>query len=176
MPDHAPRPTREPPWIYDRARTNILSLRDSALGILGGALIATDALIPDTRWLASHALAAIPHWVQILIASLLIIGGLITPLGVLIRSWRGRKIAPLTTILMEKIGWLLLTAGWATTAVSTLGNARDGSTLSLCIMTALALGAACKLGLLWQLERQVRGEVRARAQTAAALEKLRGDA
>lgn len=47
MPDHAPRPTREPPWIFDRLLANVLSVRDCALSALGGCLVGVDALAAD---------------------------------------------------------------------------------------------------------------------------------
>ena len=175
MPDHNPRPTREPPWLFDRARAHVLSLRDSALALTGGALIAVDALIPDGRWLASYSLAAIPHWVQVLIAALLVIGGVVTAHGVLVRSYGRHRLAPLSTIVTEKIGWLLLTCGWGATAAAIVGNGRMGSTLSAVVMTALAAGALCKLVLLWQLESQVRGEITAQRRTVEAIKTLRGD-
>lgn len=175
MPDHAPRPTREPPWLFDRARTNILSLRDAALAVIGGGLIAVDAFTPDTWWIASYSLAAIPRWVQVLIGALLVIGGPVTAHGVLVRSCGTRRLAPLTTILTEKIGWLMLTFGWGATAVAVLGNGRMGSTLSLIVMSALAGGALGKLVLLWRLESQVRGEIKAAQRTTDALKMLRGE-
>lgn len=175
MPDHAHRPSREPPTLLDRVWANVLSLRDSGLAVLGGVVISVDALVPDGRWLASYSLAAIPHWVQVVIAALLVAGGLVTARGVLVRAHHGRKLAPLTTIVTEKIGWLLLTFGWGTTAVAVFGNGRLGSTLSLIVMSSLAAGALCKLLLLWWLERQVRGEIAAQARTAGTLRRLRGD-
>lgn len=75
MPDHAPRARHDPPWLWDRARANALSVRDAVLAVTAGGLIATDALIPDGRWLPSHSLAMIPVWVQAVIAVLLVGGG-----------------------------------------------------------------------------------------------------
>ncbi|WP_145012291.1 hypothetical protein [Kocuria salsicia] len=175
MPDHQPRALSEPPGRRDRVRLNVLSLSHTALAVLGGSLVAVDALVPDGRWLASYSLATIPVWVQVVIAVLLVAGGLVTAHGVLVRTHRGKKIAPLTTILTERIGWLLLTFGWGATAVAVFGNGRLGSTLSLVIMSGLALGALCKMLLLWQLERQVRAEILASARTEQNLRRLRGD-
>ena len=175
MPDHQPRALSEPPGRRDRVRLNVLSLRDSALAVVGGSLVAVDALVPDGRWLASYSLATIPVWVQVVIAVLLVAGGLVTAHGVLVRARRGKKIAPLTTILTERIGWLLLTFGWGATAVAVFGNGRMGSTLSLLIVSGLALGALFKMLLLWQLERQARAELVASARTQENLQRLRGD-
>ncbi|PBB08491.1 hypothetical protein CKW39_09020 [Kocuria sp. WRN011] len=143
--------------------------------MVGGGLIATDALVPDGRWLASYSLASIPVWVQVVIAVLLIGGGVVTALGVLVRRVREHAFAPLTTILLERTGWLMLAFGWGTTAVAVYGNGRMGSTLSLVIMTALTLGAASKAVLLWSLEREVRQEITARRATTDALRRLQAE-
>lgn len=176
MPDHAPRPTREPPWLFDRLLANVLSARDTVLSVLGGGLVGVDALVPDGRWLASYSLAAIPHILQVIIAGFLVVGGAVTLVGVLVRHIGRRKIPPLTTIMTEKLGWLLLAFGWGITAVAVYGNGRLGSTLSLVIVACLSLGSAAKCALLWWLEFQVRAEVRAQERTTKALRTLRGDA
>lgn len=173
MPDHAPRARHDPPWLWDRARANALSVRDSVLAVAAGGLIATDALIPDGRWLPSHSLAMIPVWVQAVIAVLLLAGGVMTAAGVLVRRTRSTTLAPLTTILLERAGWVCLAFGWGTTAIAIYGNGRLGSTLSLVIMIALTLGAVAKAGLLWGLERDVRREITARKATADALRTLK---
>lgn len=175
MPDHAPRPTHEPPWILDRVRANILSTRDAVLSIIGGGLVGVDALVPDGRWLASYSLAAIPHILQVIIAGFLVAGGAVTLIGVLVRQIGGRKIPPLTTIMTEKLGWLLLAFGWGVTAATVYGNGRLGSTLSLVIVACLSIGSVAKCALLWWLESQVRAEVRAQERTTAALRTLKGD-
>ena len=175
MPDHDPRARHDPPWAWDRARTNVLSLVITGLSVAAGGLIATDALIPDGRWLASHSLAMIPQWVQVLIGVLLIGGGVVTTIGVLVRNIRSVTLAPLTTILLERVGWLMLTFGWGTTAVAVVGNGRLGSTLALANMVALTIGSLCKVVLLWQLECEVRQEITARKVTTDALRRL-GDA
>lgn len=175
MPDHAPRSRHDPPTLWDRTRANILSLRDFVLSVVGGGLIVTDALIPDERWLPSYSLAMIPLWVQIVIAVLLVGGGIVTGVGVLVRSFRGTTLAPLTTILLERVGWLMLTFGWGTTATAIVGNGRVGSTLSLVIMSALTLGSLAQALLMWGVEREVRREITARKATTDALRQLRGD-
>lgn len=172
MPDHAPRARHDPPALWDRVRANVLSVRDFGLSIVAGGLIIADALIPDGRWLPSHSLAMIPLWVQVVIAVLLVGGGAVTGLGVLVRKVRGSTLAPLTTILLERIGWLMLTFGWGTTAVAVVGNGRLGSTLALANMVALTIGSLCKVVLLWQLECEVRQEIAARKGTTEALRRL----
>lgn len=172
MPDHAPRARHDPPGLWDRVRANVLSARDFGLSIVAGGLIIADALIPDGRWLPSHSLAMIPLWVQVVIAVLLVGGGVVTGLGVLIRKIRGNTLAPLTTILLERAGWLMLTFGWGTTAVAVVGNGRLGSTLALANMVALTIGSLCKVVLLWQLECEVRQEIAARKVTTDALRRL----
>ena len=174
MPDHAPRARHDPPTLWDRVRANVLSVRDFGLSIVGGGLIITDALIPDGRWLPSHSLAMIPLWVQAVIAVLLVGGGVVTGLGVLIRRVRGSTLAPLTTILLERVGWLMLTFGWGTTAAAVVGNGRLGSTLSLVIMSALALGSLAQVLLLWGVEREVRREIDAQKVTTDALRRIGG--
>lgn len=176
MPDHAPRPTHDPPWLFDRLIANILSVRDCALAVLGGGLVGVDALVPDGRWVASHSLASIPHILQVIIAGFLVVGGTVTIVGVLVRHIGARKIPPLTTIMTEKLGWLLLTFGWGITAVAIYGNGRLGSTLALVIVACLSLGSAAKCALLWWLESQVRAEVKAQERTTSALRMLKGDA
>lgn len=176
MPDHAPRPTRDPPSLLDRVIANILSARDCVLSVIGGCLVGVDALVPDGRWLASYSLASIPHFLQVIIAGFLVVGGVVTIVGVLVRHIGARKISPLTTIMTEKLGWLLLAFGWGITAVTVYGNGRLGSTLSLVIVAFLSVGSAAKFGLLWWLESQVRAEVRAQERTNAALRALKGGA
>ena len=172
MPDHAPRVHHDPMTWWDRARTNVLSLVVTWLSVAAGGLIVTDALIPDGRWLPSYSLAMIPVWVQMLIAVLLVGGGVVTAIGVLVRRVRSYTLAPLTTILLERVGWLMLTFGWGTTAVAVAGNGRLGSTLDLVSMSALTLGALLKALLLWQLEREVRREIAAQRVTTDALRLL----
>ena len=175
MPDHAPRARHDPPTLWDRVRANILSVRDFFLSIVGGGLIVADALIPDARWLPSHSLAMIPLWVQIVIAVLLVGGGIVTGVGVLVRSFRGTTLAPLTSILLERVGWLMLTFGWGTTATAVVGNGRLGSTLMLVIVSALTLGSLAQGLLMWGVDRDVRREITARKVTTAALRQLGGD-
>lgn len=175
MPDHAPRARHDPPALWDRVRANVLSVRDFVLSIVGGGLIVTDALIPDERWLPSYSLAMIPLWVQIVIAVLLVGGGIVTGVGVLVRSFRGTTLAPLTTILLERVGWLMLTFGWGTTAAAVVGNGRVGSTLSLVIVSALALGSLAQALIMWGVDRDVRQEIHARKATTDALRRLGGD-
>lgn len=175
MPDHAPRARHDPPTLWDRVRANVLSVRDFGLSIVGGGLIIADALIPDGRWLPSHSLAMIPLWVQAVIAVLLVGGGVVTGLGVLIRKVRGVTLAPLTTILLERVGWLMLTFGWGTTATAIIGNGRLGSTLALVIVCFLTLGSLAQALLMWGVEREVRREITARKATTAALRQLGGD-
>ena len=151
-----------------------MSVRDFVLSIVGGGLIIADALIPDGRWLPSYSLAMIPLWVQAVIAVLLVGGGVVTGLGVLIRKVRGGTLAPLTTILLERVGWLMLTFGWGTTAAAVVGNGRLGSTLSLVVVSALALGSLAQVLNLWGVERDVRREIHARKAATDALKQLRG--
>lgn len=175
MPDHAPRARHDPPTLLDRVRANVLSVRDFVLSVVGGGLIFADAIIPDARWLPSHSLAMIPLWVQVVIAVLLVGGGVVTGLGVLIRKVRGTALAPLTTILLERVGWLMLTFGWGTTATAIIGNGRFGSTLELVIVCFLTLGSLAQALLMWGVEREVRREITARKATTAALRQLGGD-
>lgn len=175
MSDHAPRSRHDPPTLWDRVRANILSVRDFGLSIVGGGLIFTDAIIPDARWLPSYSLAMIPLWVQIVIAVLLVGGGIVTGVGVLVRSVQGTTLAPLTTILLERVGWLMLTFGWGTTATAIVGNGRVGSTLSLVIVSALTAGALAQALIMWGVERDVRQEIHARKATTDALRRLGGD-
>lgn len=174
MPDHAPRARHDPPGLWDRVRANVLSVRDFVLSIVAGGLIIADALIPDGRWLPSYSLAMIPLWVQVVIAVLLVGGGVVTGLGVLIRKVRGSTLAPLTTILLERVGWLMLTFGWGTTATAIIGNGRVGSTLSLVIVSALTVGSLAQGLLMWGVERDVRQEIHARKAATDALKRIGG--
>lgn len=174
MPDHAPRARHDPLTWWDRARANVLSLTLTGLSVAAGGLIATDALVPDGRWVASYSLAMIPVWVQVLIAVLLVGGGVVTMIGVLVRRVRSMVLAPLTTLFLERAGWLMLTFGWGTTAVAVVGNGRVGSTLALVNMIAITLGVLFKVVLLWQLEREVRQEITARKAATDALKRIGG--
>lgn len=174
MPDHEPRARHDPPTLWDRVRANALSLVITGLSVAAGGLIITDAFVPDGRWVASYSLAMIPVWVQVLIAVLLIGGGVVTAFGVLVRRVWSCTLAPLTTILCERVGWLMLTFGWGTTAAAVIGNGRMGSTLALVNMIALTLGALLKVLLLWRLEREVRREIAARKMTTDAIRRLGG--
>lgn len=174
MPDHEPRVRHDPPTLWDRVWANVLSVRDFVLSIVGGGLIFTDAIIPDARWLPSYSLAMIPLWVQVVIAVLLVGGGVVTGLGVLIRKIRGTTLAPLTTILLERVGWLMLTFGWGTTATAIVGNGRVGSTLGLVIVSALTAGALAQALIMWGVDRDVRREIHARKAATDALKRIGG--
>lgn len=175
MPDHAPRSRHDPPALWDRVRANVLSVRDFVLSIVGGGLIIADALIPDGLWFPSYSLAMIPVWVQIVIAVLLVGGGVVTGVGILVRKIRGITLAPLTSILLERVGWLMLTFGWGTTAAAIVGNGRVGSTLSLVIVSALTAGALAQALIMWGVDRDVRREIHAWKATTDALRRLGGD-
>lgn len=202
MPDHAPRARKNPPGLWDRVRLNALSIRDCGFAIAGGVLMGVDALIPDERWVVSYSLSYVSLWLQVLISVLLVVGGLSTVWGVLVRSklwparvlvpetkteegqdaeggrevyaWRLRssQLAPLTTLMLERLGWMLLAFGWGTTAIAVHGNGREGSTLSLVILCALVVGAVAKALLLWQREKEIRAEVEEHRETQGELARL----
>ena len=96
-------------------------------------------------------------------------------MGILVRKFCGNTLAPLTSVLLERVGWLMLTFGWGTTAAAIVGNGRLGSTLSLVAVSGLALGSLAQVLNMWGVERDVRREIHARKATTAALRRLGGD-
>ena len=89
-------------------------------------------------------------------------------------AWRLRssQLAPLTTLMLERLGWMLLAFGWGTTAVAVRGNGREGSTLFLVVLCALVVGAVVKALLLWQREKEIRAEVEENRETQGELARL----
>ena len=148
MGDHIVKARRDPPDWRDHANWNAMQVATALASSAAAVAMAVDIVVPREVWIASWALDLTTELSQISTVVLLFVGGVVTAVGVVFRPKRWK---PITSIMVEAIGWLCLALGWTAFAVAVLANARAGTAITVLFTGGVSLGAWWECRLLFSI-------------------------
>lgn len=173
MGDHTRRAGRTPPSWRDHANWNAMQVSVCFASFACGVAMLLDMLWDLGGWVASWSLDLTTDLSQISTAVLLIAGGFFAGCGIVVRPKRWK---PLTSVVLEALGWLGLTWGWVSTVIAVVAHGHSGVTITVITFTGFALGSAWECYLLSRLAWDSLEQVRRERQTKENIREIRGEA
>lgn len=170
MGDHIVTARSEPPDWRDHANWNAMQVAVAAASSAAAIAMAVDIVVPREVWIASKSLDLTAEISQISTAALLFFGGVITAIGVVLRPKRWK---PITSIMVEALGWLCLALGWTAFAVAVLARASGGTAITVIFTGGVSLGAWWEFALLFSIGLNSLKQVRLKRQTEGNLRQLK---
>lgn len=167
MGDHFARARKHPPGALDHADQNATQVVVSAVSAVMAFALFYDAIAAD--WYVSYSIQHVPV-VTAVATGVLLLGGIPTLFGILIRPERWK---PLATILLEFLGWVSVCLGWASFALAVWNHSPDGSTSTLLVTSALSLAALWEAWVLFRTGYQIYNEAKSRKETRENIRKVR---
>lgn len=169
MGDHVVKARRDPPDWRDHANWNAMQVAVALASSSAAVAMAVDIVVPKEVWIASWSLDLTAELSQLSTAALLFFGGILTAAGVVLRPSRWK---PITSIMVEALGWLCLALGWASFTVAVLAHARSGATITVLLSGGVALGAVWECWLLFSIGLDSLKRVNMIRRTAANMKQL----
>ena len=148
MGDHVVKARRNPPDWRDHANWNAMQVATALASSAAAVAMAVDIVVPREIWIASKSLDLTTEISQISTVVLLFFGGVITAVGVVLRPKRWK---PITSIMVEALGWLCLALGWSAFAVAVLAHASEGTAILIIFTGGVSLGAWWECCLLFSI-------------------------
>lgn len=146
-----------------------MQLAAAAVSMIAAVAMAVDMVVPAERWVASWSLDLTAEISQISTAALLFFGGILTAAGVTLRP---RWWKPISSIMVEALGWLCVALGWTAFTVAVLAHDRGGITITVVLSGGVALGALWECALLFLLGLDSLKQVSMIRRTRGNLKKL----
>lgn len=167
MGDHFARARKHPPGALDRADQNATRVVVNLVSLAMAIALFYDAIAVD--WYASYSLQHVPV-VSSVATGVLLLGGAPVLFGILFRP---RRWKPLGTILLEFLGLVSLSLGWASFALAVWNYSPDGSTSTLLAASGMLLAALWEAWILLRTGFQIYREAESRKETRENIRKVR---
>ena len=148
MPDRTYQSRHEPPWLIDRWMAHPGMATIAVWSIIAGAALLTSALVPAI--IVSQAVDQFPRWLSLALSATVGSGGILATVG-LLRPLRRLD----TSWIIERAGWWLAGAGWASYGVAVLAE-YPSSILAWGTSLSITLAAGSRLVALHSIERETR--------------------
>ena len=167
MGDHFARTRRQPPGALDRADQNATQVVVNLISLAMAIALFYDAIAVD--WYASYSIQHVPV-VSAVATGVLLLGSAPALFGILFRP---RRWKPLGTILLEFLGWVSLSLGWASFALAVWNYSPDGSTSTLLATSGMSIASLWEAWVLFRTGSQIYREAESRKETRENIRKVR---